>query len=97
MSWTSKEGIGGSRGFFLLSFLGLSFNSSGRLRFALAKCYKCFDNLVSDPWGSGRRAWGYNGFVQGDLTKQHENKYIHTCIYNPAFQMLVLENGRQGG
>lgn len=56
MSWTSKEGLGGSRGFFLLSFLGLSFNSSGRLRFALAKCYKCFDNLVSDPWGSHRRA-----------------------------------------
>ena len=47
--------------FFFPPFLEggtLSFNSTGSLRFALAKCYKCFDNLVSDPLGSLRRARG---------------------------------------
>lgn len=69
---------------------GLSFNSTGSLRFALAKCYKCFDNLVSDPRGSPRRARGYNGFTPRDLTKQHEDEYIHTCIHSPGLQMLIL-------
>lgn len=76
-------------GFFFLLF-GLSFNSTGSLRFALAKCYKCFDNLVSDPRGSPRRARGYNGFTPRDLTKQHGDEYIHTCIHYPGLQMLVL-------
>lgn len=44
--------------FFSPPLFGLSPNSTGRLRFALAKCYKCFDNLVSDPQGSPGRARG---------------------------------------
>lgn len=76
-------------GFFSLLF-GLSFNSTGSLRFALAKCYKCFDNLVSDPPGSPGRARGYNGFTPRDLTKQHGDEYIHTCIHSPGPQMLVF-------
>lgn len=54
-----KECFEGSRGiFFSPPLFGLSLNSTGRLRFALAKCYKCFDNLVSDPQGSPGRARG---------------------------------------
>lgn len=86
-------------GFFFLSLsllFGLRLNSTGSLRFALAKCYKCFDNLVSDPRGSPGRARGYNGFTPGDLTKQHEDEYIHTCIHAAGLQMLVL-GGRGRG
>lgn len=70
-------------GGFFSPLFGLSFYSTGSLRFALAKCYKCFDNLVSDPRGSPRRARGYNGFTPRDLTKQHEDEYIHTRIHSP--------------
>lgn len=66
-----KECFKGSRGIFLSLLFGLSFNSTSSLRFALDKCNKCFDNLVSDPSGSPRRAWGYNGFTPRDLKKQH--------------------------
>lgn len=89
-AWSSVRSVLRVPGGFHPPLFGLSFNSTGSLRFALAKCYKCFDNLVSDPRGSPRRARGYNGFTPRDLTKQHEDEYIHTCIHSPGLQMLIL-------
>ena len=62
--WNS-EGFKGSAG--TLRFFPLCPHSTGSLRFALAKCYKCFDNLVSDPAGSPwvGRVWLGVGSVAG--------------------------------
>lgn len=81
-SWSSVGSVLRVPGGFFFPPLWSELHSTGSLRFALAKCYKCFDNLVSDPRGSPRRARGYNSFTPRDLTKQHGDEYIHTCIHS---------------